>query len=330
MHDVVFGPEIDMDVDPIPSPTPSRHAASFVHTQSNGNDLFHQYLDCFPSHDPENSTTLSHLCDSPTFQREEADEDTNLPASTLMSLRQNYFKPFLNATVWRLMNWFYNSSTQKSIEDLNRLVHDVILADDFDADDLHHFNAQRETRRLDDAPNDPSSSFFAADGWHTTSVSIWLPCEKVKQAEDQAPQFQVEGLHYRKITEVVKSAFEEPAAEVYHTTPYKLFWQPDKSQSPEWVITELYTADAMLEEHAKIKSDAAKVPGCNLETVITGIMLWSDSTHLTSFGNAALWPIYLFIGNQSKYTRAKLSAFATHHLAYIPKVSIIHDCPNVL
>ena len=220
------------------------------------------------------------------------------------------------------MNWFYDDSTQKSLQGLDRLVHDVILADDFDADDLHQFNAHHETKRMDDAPKDPTSSFFAADGWHTTSISIRLPCEKVKQPEDQAPQFQVQGLHYRKITEVVKSAFEEPAAETYHTTPYKLFWQPDRTRPPERVITELYTADAMLEEHARIKSDPPKVPGCNLETVVAGIMLWSDSTHLALFGNAALWPIYLFVGNQSKYARAKPSAFAAHHLAYIPKVSL--------
>jgi len=51
-----------------------------------------------------------------------------------------------------------------------------------------------------------------------------------------------------------------------------------------------------------------------------GMMIWSDSTHLTSFGTASLWPVYLYFGNQSKYTRAKPSEFAAHHLAYIPKV----------
>jgi hypothetical protein len=49
-------------------------------------------------------------------------------------------------------------------------------------------------------------------------------------------------------------------------------------------------------------------------------MLWSDSTHLTSFGHALLWPLYLYLGGLSKYTRAKPSSFAAHHLAYIPKV----------
>ena len=141
----------------------------------------------------------------------------------------------------------------------------------------------------------------------------------MKQPEDEAPIFHVEGLHYRSITEVVKSAFEEPVAETFHPTPYKLYWQPDKRRPPERVYTELFTSDAMIHEHEKIKC-SPKNPGCNLETVIAAIMLWSDLTHLASFGNASLWPIYLFLGNQSKYTRAKPTAFAVHHLAYIPKV----------
>ena len=49
-------------------------------------------------------------------------------------------------------------------------------------------------------------------------------------------------------------------------------------------------------------------------------MLWSDSTQLTSFGNASLWPIYLFVGNQSKYVRSKTSLLTAQHLAYVPKV----------
>ncbi|KAG2739586.1 hypothetical protein P692DRAFT_20755993, partial [Suillus brevipes Sb2] len=42
----------------------------------------------------------------------------------------------------------------------------------------------------------------------------------------------------------------------------------------------------------------------------------------TMHDNASLWPIYLFFGNQSKYTRGKPTACACHHLAYIPNVSI--------
>ncbi|KAF8546009.1 hypothetical protein OG21DRAFT_1587857, partial [Imleria badia] len=228
--------------------------------------------------------------------------------------------PFTNATIWQLLSWFYNSTTQKSLDDLNNLVHNVILADNFKSDNLHKFNARRETKQLDNPTSDTSRSFSTPDSWHTTSIPIRLPCDKVKQAENIAPEFHVEGLHYRKITEVVKSAFEEPAAHTFHHTPYKLFWQPDKTHPPERVITELYTSDAMLEEYEKINSKPPEVPGCNLEMVIAAIMLWSDSTHLASFGNATLWPVYLLLGNQSKYTCAKPSSFAAHHLAYIPKL----------
>ena len=323
---VCWAPDINIDLNPIHgSPALSSDAINYAHTDSDGNNLFHQYLGCFPSHDPEKSTSLSCLCDGPMFQHKEANEEAQLPDLPLTSLWKNYFEPFLNAMVWWLMNWFYDDLTQTSLQGLDHLVHDIILADDFDANDLHQFNAHREIKRMDDAPKDLTSLFFAADGWQTTSISIQLPCKKVKQPEDQVPQFQVQGLHYCKMTEVVKSAFEEPAVKTYHTTPYKLFWQSDRMCPPECVITELYTADTMLEKHARIKSDLPKVPGCNLEIIITGIMLWSNSTHLASFGNAALWPIYLFVGNQSKYTCAKPSTFAAHHLAYIPKVSLTYD-----
>ncbi|KAI0318229.1 hypothetical protein OF83DRAFT_48304 [Amylostereum chailletii] len=43
----------------------------------------------------------------------------------------------------------------------------------------------------------------------------------------------------------------------------------------------------------------------------------SDSTHLASFGSAALWPIYKWYGNQSKYTRCKPTCNACKHLAHI-------------
>ena len=102
-----------------------------------------------------------------------------------------------------------------------------------------------------------------------------------------------------------------------------MFWQPDKMRSPEHVFTEAYTGDFLLQEHGKMKNSPL-VTGCNLETVVATIMLWSDSTHLASFRNAALWPIYLFVGNQSKYACAKPSSFAAHHLAYIPKVYVLH------
>ncbi|TBU39749.1 hypothetical protein BD309DRAFT_1083226 [Dichomitus squalens] len=56
----------------------------------------------------------------------------------------------------------------------------------------------------------------------------------------------------------------------------------------------------------------------DMEYVVLLMLLWSDATQLSSFGSAALWPIYLYFGNLSKYFRGRPTEFMAHHLAYIP------------
>ncbi|THG93149.1 hypothetical protein EW026_g8011 [Hermanssonia centrifuga] len=75
----------------------------------------------------------------------------------------------------------------------------------------------------------------------------------------------------------------------------------------------------MNKEYEKIRATPC-ADGCQLEIVVAAIMLWSDSTHLAQFGNASLWPIYAFFGNQSKYVRGKPTEFAAQHMAYIPSL----------
>jgi Plavaka transposase len=110
-------------------------------------------------------------------------------------------------------------------------------------------------------------------------------------------------------------------------TPFRLepYWHPSKGEPPERVYSEIYTANAWNNEYDEInKSHHGKDgPNQDLEAFIIGILLWSDSTVLAQFGTASLWPIYLYIGNQSKYTRAKPTSMSAHHLAYLPKV---HGC----
>ena len=67
---------------------------------------------------------------------------------------------------------------------------------------------------------------------------------------------------------------------------------------------------------------------CSIGIAIIRLMFWSDATHLANFGSASLWPIYLFLGNLSKYIRSAPSTRSSHHLAYIPPVSAF--CCRVL
>ena len=77
----------------------------------------------------------------------------------------------------------------------------------------------------------------------------------------------------------------------------------------------------MLDAHKEINS-LPKDPGDHYKWVVVPLMLWSDATQLASFGDASLWPVYLFFGNQSKYTRGKPTVAVCHHVVYIPSVSV--------
>lgn len=208
----------------------------------------------------------------------------------------------------------------KSLAELDRLVNDVILADDFQKDHLHGFRASREAKRLDNLEENPYTRFSTEDGWIESQVEIALPADEFPlDSENDAPRFTISGLFYRPLLEVIKAAFQETNTERFHFSPFREYWRPSPDAPPERIYSELYTSDAFLKEHEKIMSQPPE-PDCILERVIAGIMLWSDSTHLTSFGNASLWPIYLYVGNLTKYIRGKPTSCSAHHLAYVPKV----------
>ena len=61
-------------------------------------------------------------------------------------------------------------------------------------------------------------------------------------------------------------------------------------------------------------------PHCKREKVVAVLMFWSDAMLLAQFGTMKTWPIYLMLGNLSKYVRAKMDSGACHHVAYIPSV----------
>jgi hypothetical protein len=63
-----------------------------------------------------------------------------------------------------------------------------------------------------------------------------------------------------------------------------------------------------------------KEPGCSLECVITGLMFFSDATHLANFGTAKAWPLYLYFGNLSKYAHSSPTSGACHVVGFFPPV----------
>ncbi len=213
------------------------------------------------------------------------------------------------------MNWFY-ASMMKTLADLNSLVQDVILAPDFSKDDLHGFDARCEAKRLDSTGVDMPS--FASDGWKEDFVMLKLPQTGFRfPSEDEAPSLEIPGVWHRPLLDVIVTAFQDASALDFHMKGFRQMWlRPDGLT--ERVYGEAYTSDVFLDMEKQIMPE----PGCTLETVIAPMMLHSDSTHLTNFGTASLWPAYLGLGLMSKYMRAMLTSFGNHHVAYFPSVCL--------
>jgi hypothetical protein len=53
------------------------------------------------------------------------------------------------------------------------------------------------------------------------------------------------------------------------------------------------------------------------------VMLYSDETQLTGFGNNTLWPVYLWLGNLPIRLRSSLHKGGATLIGYLPKVVII-------
>lgn len=288
----------------------------------------------YPSTNPDDIRDLETFCDAPGLatplqnveKRWWTGFGRSAPDLSLQKVYNNIFAPFLNATVFHLMNWFYSGSSTKSIAELQTLVDDIILAPEFKLSHLKGFNAKKELWQLDAKSENNSTHtgsshpFVNENGWKESTVRIKLPCEDVYLTEDVAPVLDIPGVYHRSLTEVITTALQDDSAKTFHYTPFSLYWKPMPESPPERIYSKIYTCDVFLKEHAKIKA-LPPDPGPQHKRAIAAIMLWSDATHLAQFGSASLWPIYAFFGNQSKYDHAKPSQFAAHHIAYMPSVN---------
>ncbi|KAG6808398.1 hypothetical protein H0H92_004278 [Tricholoma furcatifolium] len=310
---------------------PAQPEPEIFETDLDAMGLFRRYT-TLPSTDPDQKLTIHHIADAPTFiKHQESNERTPLSvfrphvAATTPTTSTTFFAPFLNATVFRLMNWFYQSTT-KTLADLDNLVHDVILQPDFSIHDLEGFSASRESKRLekDTMPHSHSHStstdnelpYSTTDNWRTTVIEVPLPLVRMRHRNEQAaPKLSVPVIH-RDILEVVESLLKDFSFQNHHLRGFKQFWRPSPDKPKQRVYSEVYNTDIFLGMEEGLPS----IEGCNLEKIVVPLLIYSDSTHLANFGTASLWPIYLWTGCLSKYTRIKPSSFATHHLAYLPSI----------
>lgn len=309
--DVEVEPNHDSDSDTTP------FVWQGIRTALNSFGLFREYPSV-PTYNPDatlssNNTQFTNPRNVPTTESAAPIPDENSSSSY----------SFRNTTIGGLVSWLWTGSATKSIEEMEKLV-EFMQSDDFKKEDLMGFNIRKETAQFDAslAP-DADNPLAAKDGWEEDPVDIEVPDGKSHEDDPNFTRniYSVPGLFHRSLVEVIRTAITDAGARCFHYTPFKQFWQPDPDSPPQRVYDEIYSSDAMIEEHVKLQGQPPE-PGCTLERVILAMMVWSDSTHLANFGSASLWPIYLFFGNQSKWLRGKPRAGACHHVAYMPKVSL--------
>ncbi|KAJ7054561.1 hypothetical protein C8F01DRAFT_995281 [Mycena amicta] len=313
-----------MPVNPTsPTPPSSPPRSTFTATEPNEFGIYAVYKE-LPERQP---TTLGDdsACDSATFNvTPDAPRDilSGFGSDALKEQPDGSFGPFKNWTVFSLLRWAYDTTIVTGAA-LNRLVREVIRQPQFDLDHLDGFNAHAEMKKMDDflSPDDDETDpERPRDEWREGTIRLAMPKATCRAPEDEAPFFEIPGVQYRDLLEVTKAAFRDPNVSEMNMKGHVLMVDAgDGSDRAERVHGEAYTANAVLEfeEEVRNRPEAAT---CHLETVVAVWILYSDSTHLASFGTASIWPVYGWIANFSKYLRAKSSKLLAHHLAYLPKL----------
>lgn len=230
--------------------------------------------------------------------------------------------PHPNLSSFLMNNWFYRrGSIQKSKLDRSILVNDVILNPSFDPLEIappFNFNA------LDDLIVSSAGGIASPEqqlgtGWAKGDATIDIP------ATGQHPRttWSVPGVYYRDVTQVIRHVLESPTGASFNYDGFEEWWQPPSTTVPpapkQRVYHNVYTADAFLQAKAALRASEPRNYKGPPRRVI-GLMFWSDSTHLTDFGQASLHPIYMAFANQSKADRCHPNKRCLHHIAYMPDV----------
>lgn len=290
--------------------TPPSHLRQFYTTPQNIFGLSRRYYaEELPSHDPEDYTTLNDLC------------NISLPAQS--PVPQSFY-PYPNRNAFLLGEWFWNGGNQKSQRSFKDLL-DIVGDSEFHPMDVREAKWNEINNKL--ANGDEKERLIDQEaGWTRKSIKLMVPFQR-RRGEPSDPQsglgnFEVHDFYHRNLTTAIREKISNPCHhQHFHYEPYELNWYTGCSQRPVRVFGELYTSPAFIESHRQLQ-DSPPEPNCDLPRVVVALMFWSDATHLTSFGDAKLHPLYMFYGNESKYRRCKPSCGVCEHVAYFQPVSI--------
>jgi hypothetical protein len=251
--------------------------------------------------------------------------DHHESGNTSVPLEESIFRPYPNKSAFLLGEWYWNEGVQKTKENFKKLTR-IICGRDFKPADIQNVGWDAVNAQLGD-PSDSDEMWFDEPdaGWIETPITVSIPFHR-RAKNPGVREYTFPPFHHRSIVSVLREKMANPEDfRHFHLEPYELRWQRRNMPESDGIRVhgELYTSPAFLEAHKEIQASPPE-PGCTLERVLVGLMFASDGTQLTSFGDAALWPCYMYFGNESKYRRCKPTCNLCNHIAYFHKV-----CPLV-
>ena len=128
-------------------------------TQTNSFGVYRKYRHGLPTITPDEWFTLSSVSDSISIARDPVDSCSKSSwwssfgsscLTVIENATDNYFAPFLNASIFLLMSWFYDGSSIKSFADIDKLIHNVIQHKYFKTSDFGPtFSTARKAEWID-------------------------------------------------------------------------------------------------------------------------------------------------------------------------------------
>jgi Plavaka transposase len=281
-----------------------------LETAKNSFGIFRRYYaEKFPSHDPEGESDLLTMSNIVGSGSRHSPPDEN-------------FFPYPNKSSFRLGEWYWNRGKQKSQQDFKELL-DVVGDEDFQPAEVRATHWKKINDRL--ALNDWDKDEWVDEdaGWRSSPVKISVPFDR-NTSNPGLQDYVIEKFHYRPLMSVIREKVSRQCDDSqFHYEPYTLLWQPSGDRAEIRLHGELYTSPAFIDAHNALQ-DSPPEPNCELPRIVVALMFWSDSTHLTNFGNTKLWPLYMFFGNESKYRRCKPSSNLCEHVAYFERVYLLY------
>ena len=237
------------------------------------------------------------------------------------------FHPFPNQSSFHLADWHWNGGVQKSLGSFQNLVA-LITHPDFSTNNIKSTNWSCIHSEL--GTSDDKAGWLDEDaGWTHSSVTVMVPYQShqgVPSIAGAAPRnYTINGFYHWKLVSVMREKILGLGCNhKFWFFPYETLWKHNQNEEPIKIQGELFSSLEFIEADRDVQSMPGE-PGCSLSWVIMALMFWSDTTQLTSFGSAKIWPLYMYFGNNSKYLRCKPSSHLCEHIAYFQSVSQIYS-----